>query len=102
MVGRAGRNIYDGEAYAYVFTETRKVGFYKAFMFTPFPTESFFLEKINDCLNSEIATGSVTTKKGALDYLSRTFLYKRLKSNPKYYTQSPNPCAFLHQLLYYH
>ncbi|KAF5153407.1 Sec63 Brl domain protein [Theileria parva strain Muguga] len=91
MVGRAGRNIYDGEAYAYVFTETRKVGFYKAFMFTPFPTESFFLEKINDCLNSEIATGSVTTKKGALDYLSRTFLYKRLKSNPKYYTQSPNP-----------
>ncbi|BAM39092.1 DEAD-box helicase [Theileria orientalis strain Shintoku] len=90
MVGRAGRSIEDGEAYAYIFTETRKVGFYKAFMFTPFPTESFFLEKINDALNSEIATGSVTTKRKALDYLARTFLYKRLKSNPKYYTQSPN------------
>ncbi|UKJ88034.2 DEAD-box helicase [Theileria orientalis] len=90
MVGRAGRSIHDGEAYAYIFTETRKVGFYKDFMFTPFPTESFFLEKINDSLNSEIATGSVSTKRNALDYLSRTFLYKRLKSNPKYYTQSPN------------
>ncbi|AFZ80737.1 DEAD/DEAH box helicase domain-containing protein [Theileria equi strain WA] len=93
MVGRAGRSVYDNECFAYIYTETRKVGFYKAFMFSPFPTESFFHERILDCINSEVASGTIVNKKGAISYLSRTFFYKRLQTNMHYYLNIPTTSA---------
>ncbi|KAK2197760.1 bifunctional C2 domain superfamily/Helicase [Babesia duncani] len=86
MVGRAGRSLHDKEAFAYIYTETCKVGFFKAFLFSPFPIESHFHEKLVDNLNSLVATGEVVTKAKAMDYLKHTFLYKRLQSNVQYYT----------------
>lgn len=85
MVGRAGRSQQDKDAYAYIYTESRKVDFYKAFMFSPFPAESSFHEHIIDSLNSEIASGTVASEKQAFEYLKNTFFYLRLHSNPLYY-----------------
>eukprot|EP00371_Babesia_bovis_P000158 XP_001608805.1 helicase [Babesia bovis T2Bo] len=85
MVGRAGRRVFDKEAYAYVYTESRKVDFYKAFMFSPFPAESSFHERLLDSMNSEIASGTIANKAQGLQYLKNTFFFKRLKKNPQYY-----------------
>ncbi|GFE55676.1 DEAD-box helicase [Babesia ovis] len=85
MVGRAGRRVHDKEAYAYIYTETRKVDFYKAFMFSPFPAESSFHERIIDSMNSEIASGTIANVTQVLQYLKNTFFYKRLQKNPQYY-----------------
>ncbi|GIX64234.1 DEAD-box helicase [Babesia caballi] len=85
MVGRAGRKAQDKEAYAYIYTESRKVDFYKAFMFSPFPAESSFHERIVDSMNSEIAAGTVSSFKNAFEYLKNTFFYRRLQTNPIYY-----------------
>ncbi|GBE61423.1 DEAD-box helicase [Babesia ovata] len=85
MVGRAGRKLHDKEAYAYIYTESRKVDFYKAFMFSPFPAESSFHERIVDSLNSEIASGTVASNEHALEFLRSTFFYRRLQKNPMYY-----------------
>ncbi|CDR95380.1 hypothetical protein BBBOND_0205380 [Babesia bigemina] len=85
MVGRAGRKIHDKEAYAYIYTESRKVDFYKAFMFSPFPAESSFHERIVDSLNSEIASGTVASSEQALEYIRNTFFYRRLQKNSTYY-----------------
>ncbi|ORM42337.1 DExH-box ATP-dependent RNA helicase DExH14 [Babesia sp. Xinjiang] len=85
MVGRAGRKVCDKEAYAYIYTESRKVDFYKAFLFSPFPAESSFHERLIDSLNSEIASGTVANLPQALNYLKNTFFYRRLQRNPQYY-----------------
>ncbi|KAK1442902.1 hypothetical protein BgAZ_304200 [Babesia gibsoni] len=85
MVGRAGRKLQDKEAYAYIYTESRKVDFYKAFMFSPFPAESSFHEYIFDTLNSEIASGAVASYLQTLQYIKNTFFYKKLQANKMYY-----------------
>ncbi|EGC38998.1 DEAD/DEAH box helicase [Dictyostelium purpureum] len=88
MVGRAGKqNIYNS-AKCLLLCHTPKKEYYKMFLNEPIPVESHLDHCLHDPFNSEIVTKTITKKQDALDYLTWTFLYRRLNQNPNYYNLS--------------
>ena len=59
--------------------------FYKKFLYHPFPVESSLHEHIHDHMNAEIATGTLKNMSDGVEYLTWTFLFRRLLKNPSYY-----------------
>ena len=85
MIGRAGRPQYDHHGVAMVLVHDIKKGFYKKFLYEPFPVESSLLNVLADHLNAEIVSGTIQTRQDALDYMTWTFFFRRLLQNPSYY-----------------
>ena len=85
MIGRAGRPQYDHHGVAMVLVHDIKKGFYKKFLYEPFPVESSLLNVLTDHLNAEIVSGTIQTRQDALDYMTWTFFFRRLLQNPSYY-----------------
>jgi activating signal cointegrator complex subunit 3 len=85
MMGRAGRPQHDDSGKAVILVEASKKEFYKRFLYEPFPVESSLHNALDEHLNAEIAGGSVADLQGAVDYLTWTFLYRRLSKNPSAY-----------------
>lgn len=85
MIGRAGRPQFDTEGVAQVLCHEPKKGFYRKFLYEPFPVESALHKQLHVHLNAEIVAGTVTTRQDAVDYLTWTFLFRRLVRNPSFY-----------------
>ncbi|VBB85675.1 RNA helicase related to Ski2p, putative [Yarrowia lipolytica] len=85
MMGRAGRPGFDTNGIAMVYTKESKKAFYKNFLNVGFPVESQLHKALEDHLGAEIVTGSIKSRQDAMDFLSWTFLYRRVYSNPTYY-----------------
>ncbi|KAJ2019449.1 activating signal cointegrator 1 complex subunit 3 [Coemansia sp. S85] len=85
MIGRAGRPQFDDRAIARIFVTDSKKDFYKKFLHEPFPVESSLHNHLSEHINAEIASGTVKSAQDAVDYLSWTYLYRRLRQNPTYY-----------------
>ena len=85
MIGRAGRPQFDHQGVAMVLVHDVKKGFYKKFLYEPFPVESSLLSVLADHLNAEVVAGTITTRQDALDYMTWTFFFRRLLLNPSYY-----------------
>ncbi|KAI8322612.1 Sec63-domain-containing protein, partial [Martensiomyces pterosporus] len=85
MIGRAGRPQFDDRAIARIFVTDTKKEFYKKFLHEPFPVESSLHKHIAEHINAEIAGGAIKCAQDAVDYLSWTYLYRRLRQNPTYY-----------------
>ncbi|OAF71443.1 Activating signal cointegrator 1 complex subunit 3 [Intoshia linei] len=85
MIGRAGRPQFDERGYAVIMVQDLKKDFYKKFLYLPFPVESSVPSVLEDHLNAEIASSSITNYDEALKYLTMTFFYQRLLQNPGYY-----------------
>ncbi|ETO08523.1 hypothetical protein RFI_28865 [Reticulomyxa filosa] len=85
MIGRAGRPQFDDEAIAVVLVHQPKKNFYKKFLYHSFPVESCLHESIHDHINAEIAVKTLKSVPECVDYLTRTFLFRRLIKNPTYY-----------------
>ena len=85
MMGRAGRPQFDNEGVAVILVHNIKKDFYRKFLYEPFPVESSLLEVIPDHLNAEIASGSIKTRQDCIDYMTWTYLFRRLFLNPSYY-----------------
>ncbi|KAK9453183.1 Sec63 Brl domain-containing protein [Dipodascopsis uninucleata] len=85
MMGRAGRPAFDTSGVAMVFTQESKKVFYKRFIHTGFPVESSLHKVLEDHLGAEIAGGNISNKQEALDFLTCTFLFRRVHKNPSYY-----------------
>ncbi|KAJ1551653.1 activating signal cointegrator 1 complex subunit [Nowakowskiella sp. JEL0078] len=85
MMGRAGRPQFDDSGVARIFVQDIKKNFYKKFLHEPFPVESNLHTVLHDHLNAEIVSKTITSKQDAVDYLTWTYLYRRLQMNPTYY-----------------
>ncbi|CAN6668065.1 RQC trigger complex helicase Slh1p [Trichomonascus vanleenenianus] len=85
MMGRAGRPAFDTSGVAMVYTKESTKAFYKYFLNTGFPVESSLHKVLEDHLGAEISSGAIRSKQDALDFLTWTFLFRRIHKNPTYY-----------------
>ncbi|KAJ6244629.1 activating signal cointegrator 1 complex subunit 3 [Anaeramoeba flamelloides] len=86
MCGRAGRPQFDHDgAKVIIMCKKSQKEFYKKFLFSPFPVESNLLSQLPNHLMAEINSGTISTKQDALEYLTWTYLFRRMILNPNYY-----------------
>jgi len=85
MVGRANRFNEDTEARAIILCQASKKDLYKKFLYDPLPVESHLDHFLHDHFSAEIVTKTIENKQDAVDYLTWTFLYRRMTQNPNYY-----------------
>ena len=71
-----------------VLCHTPKREFLKRILHDPLPVESHFDHFLHDHLNAEIVTNTVQSKPDAVDFLTWSFLFRRLAQNPNYYRLS--------------
>lgn len=89
MMGRAGRPSFDTSGVSVVFTKQSTKQFYKYFLNIGFPVESSLHKFLDDHIGAEIASGTVKMRQDAMDFLQRTFLFRRVHANPTYYGVEP-------------
>jgi activating signal cointegrator complex subunit 3 len=99
MIGRAGRPGHDDHGVACVMVSEEKKNFYKKFLYEPFPVESSLAESLTDHMNAEIASGTLSTKKHCIDYLTWTYFFRRLTKNPGYYNVDVNDANGINNFL---
>merc|ERR1712156_57769 len=85
MVGRANRPQEDTDAKSILLCQTAKKDFFKKFLYEPLPIESHLDHCLHDHFNAEIVTKTIENKQDAVDYLTWTFMYRRMTQNPNYY-----------------
>ncbi|GJQ87042.1 hypothetical protein Trydic_g12622 [Trypoxylus dichotomus] len=86
MVGRANRPLEnDDDAKCVLMCQSSKKDFFKKFLNDSLPVESHLDHRLHDHFNAEIVTKTIENKQDAVDYLTWTFLYRRLTQNPNYY-----------------
>merc|ERR1739844_812915 len=85
MVGRANRPTEDTDAKCVLLCQTAKKDFFKKFLYEPLPIESHLDHCLHDHFNAEIVTKTIENKQDAVDYLTWTFIYRRMTQNPNYY-----------------
>ncbi|EPQ10851.1 U5 small nuclear ribonucleoprotein 200 kDa helicase [Myotis brandtii] len=85
MVGRANRPLQDDEGRCVIMCQGSKKDFFKKFLYEPLPVESHLDHCMHDHFNAEIVTKTMENKQDAVDYLTWTFLYRRLTQNTNYY-----------------
>lgn len=85
MVGKANRPLWDHDAKCVLMCPSAKKDFFKKFLNESLPIESHLDHRLHDHFNAEIVTKTIENKQDAVDYLTWTFLYRRLTQNPNYY-----------------
>ncbi|RWS27216.1 U5 small nuclear ribonucleoprotein 200 kDa helicase-like protein, partial [Leptotrombidium deliense] len=85
MVGRANRPLLDEDGKCVLFCQSAKKDFFKKFLYEPLPVESHLDHCLHDHFNAEIVTKTIENKQDAVDYLTWTFVYRRMTQNPNYY-----------------
>ena len=85
MMGMACRPGQDADAKCVLLCNSTKKDVFKKFLFEPLPVESHLDHFLHDHFNAEIVTKTIENKQDAVDYLTWTFLYRRLTHNPNYY-----------------
>ncbi|KAJ3023444.1 DEIH-box ATPase [Thoreauomyces humboldtii] len=87
MMGCATRSVQgdNGGARCVLMCQSIKKDFYKKFLHEALPVESHLDHFMHDHFNAEIVTRTIENKQDAVDYLTWTFLYRRMALNPNYY-----------------
>jgi activating signal cointegrator complex subunit 3 len=85
MMGRAGRPQFDDSGVACIFVHEPKKTFYKRFLHEPFPVESSLHNQMHNHISAEVASESVTSIIDCVEWISYTYLFRRLVANPCYY-----------------
>ncbi|GFF96560.1 ATP-dependent DNA helicase MER3 [Aspergillus lentulus] len=85
MLGRAGRPQFDDSAIAVIMTRKERVQHYEKLVSGSETLESCLHLNLIDHLNAEIGLGTVTDVDSAVRWLAGTFLFVRLRRNPKHY-----------------
>lgn len=85
MLGRACRPLQDDHAVAVLMCGSHHKSFFTKLLNDCLPLESHLDHRLHDHINAEIVTKTIENKQDAVDYLTWTFLYRRLTQNPNYY-----------------
>ncbi|XP_020102625.1 DExH-box ATP-dependent RNA helicase DExH12-like [Ananas comosus] len=85
MMGHASRPLKDNSGKCVILCHAPRKEYYKKFLYEAFPIESHLHHFLHDHMNAEIVVGVVENKQDAVDYLTWTFMYRRLTKNPNYY-----------------
>ncbi|KAI8816428.1 Sec63 Brl domain-containing protein [Fimicolochytrium jonesii] len=85
MMGRATRPTLGESGRCVLMCQGVKKDFYKKFLYEALPVESHLDHFLHDHFNAEIVTKTIENKQDAVDYLTWTFLYRRMSLNPNYY-----------------
>ncbi|KAI5644855.1 sec63 brl domain-containing protein [Phthorimaea operculella] len=85
IFGRAGRPQFDTSGTGIIITTHNKLSHYLKSMTNQFPIESNFINLLADNLNAEVALGTVTNIDEAVEWLSYTYLFVRMRINPHVY-----------------
>jgi pre-mRNA-splicing helicase BRR2 len=85
MMGMASRPGIDDTGKCLIMCQSVKKDFFKKFLFEALPVESHLDHSLHDHFNAEIVTKTIENKQEAVDYLTWTFLYRRMALNPNYY-----------------
>lgn len=85
MMGHASRPLIDNSGKCVILCHAPRKEYYKKFLYEAFPVESHLHHFLHDNLNAEVVAGIIENKQDAVDYLTWTFMYRRLTQNPNYY-----------------
>ncbi|XP_016503617.1 DExH-box ATP-dependent RNA helicase DExH12-like [Nicotiana tabacum] len=85
MMGHASRPLVDSSGKCIILCHAPRKDYYKKFLYEAFPVESHLQHYLHDNLNAEVVTGVIQNKQDAVNYLTWTFMYRRLTQNPNYY-----------------
>ncbi|KAL1219764.1 DExH-box ATP-dependent RNA helicase DExH12 [Cardamine amara subsp. amara] len=85
MMGRASRPLLDNAGKCVIFCHAPRKEYYKKFLYEAFPVESHLQHFLHDNFNAEVVARVIENKQDAVDYLTWTFMYRRLPQNPNYY-----------------
>ena len=85
MMGKASRQSIDSSGRCVILCHTPKKERLKKLLYDPLPIESHLDHYLHDHFNSEIVTKTIGSMQDAVDYITWTFLYRRLTKNPNYY-----------------
>lgn len=81
IFGRAGRPQYDTSGHAAIITAHDKLYHYLSLLTNQIPIESSFITHLADNLNAEIALGTISNVAEAVEWLSYTYLFVRMRLN---------------------
>ncbi|CAA7259895.1 unnamed protein product [Cyclocybe aegerita] len=85
IFGRAGRPGMETSGEGYICTTEDKLTHYLDAVTSQIPIESQFQAGMIDSLNAEIALGTVSTTRDAVQWLGYTYLFVRMRMNPFVY-----------------
>jgi len=81
IFGRAGRPQFDTSGHAVIITAHDKLSHYLSLLTNQIPIESSFITYLADNLNAEIALGTISNVEEAVEWLSYTYLFVRMRLN---------------------
>lgn len=85
IFGRAGRPQYQDTGMGYICTTHDKLHHYVSAVTAQHPIESRFSSRLVDNLNAEISLGTVTSVPEAVQWLGYSYLFVRMKREPRNY-----------------
>uniref|UniRef100_A0A8R7V0V4 RNA helicase n=2 Tax=Triticum urartu TaxID=4572 RepID=A0A8R7V0V4_TRIUA len=85
MMGHASRPLQDNSGKCVILCHAPRKEYHRKFLSEAFPVESHLHHNLHDHMNAEVVCGVVENKQAAVDYLTWTFMYRRLTKNPNYY-----------------
>lgn len=70
----------------HIFVYAPKKEYYKKFLYEPLPIESTLKFNLANHLNAEIVAKNIHNTQDCIDWITWTFMYRRLTQNPNYYS----------------
>mmetsp|Transcript_41123 Transcript_41123/g.47341 ORF Transcript_41123/g.47341 Transcript_41123/m.47341 type:complete len:163 (-) Transcript_41123:1042-1530(-) len=88
MIGRASRPGIDAISKCSFFCHTPRKNYFVKFISEPLAIESNLELYLHDTINSEVVVGNIEAQNDIVDWITWTYMYRRLTQNPNYYNLS--------------
>ena len=90
MMGRANKThaVKGGasqSAKCVLYCHTPRKEYFIKFLQEPLPIESQLDHSLHDHLNADVVAGTIENKQDAVEWITWTFMYRRISQNPNYY-----------------